>query len=61
MQRRGIDIISLNKIVSDREINEELAKVSLRNLTDFAQEIFYNSKPTTAMIGKVKAIKNFAI
>ena len=61
MQRRGIDIISLNKIVSDREINFELAKVSLKNLTDFAQEIFYNSKPTTAMIGKVKAVKNFAI
>jgi len=59
MQRRGIDIISLNHIVSDAEIHEQLAEVSLKNLTDFASEIFYKSDPTIAMIGKVKKVKNF--
>ena len=61
MQRRGIDIVSLNKIVSDDEINKALQEITLKNLTDFAQETFYNSKPTIAMIGKVKKIKDFSI
>ncbi len=61
MQRRGIDIISLDKIVTDSEINHHLQEVTLKNLTDFAGKIFYESKPTVTMIGKVKSIKEFAL
>lgn len=59
MQRRGTDIIAFDRIITDQEIISELNKITLKKLTNLAEQIFNNSAPTQAMIGKVKGLDKF--
>ena len=56
MQRLGSDILLFNKAHSDEEIVDKFKHISKKDIIEIAQQIF-GSKPTTAMIGKVKKIK----
>ena len=56
MQRLGSDILLFNKVYSDEDIVDKFKHITKKDITKIAQEIF-NSKPTTAMIGKVKKIE----
>jgi len=59
MQKLGSDILSYGRIISDKEVMEKISVVKKTDVTNFAQKIFNNSKPTFAAIGRVKALKNF--
>ena len=56
MQKLGSDILSLGRIVPDREIMEEISQVKKSEIINLAQNIFNNSRATFAAIGKVKGI-----
>jgi predicted Zn-dependent peptidase len=56
MQKLGGDILALNRIVSDREIMKKIAAVGKKDVTNLAEKIFFDSRPTFAAIGKVKGI-----
>ena len=56
MQRLGSDILLFNKVYSDEDIVDKFKHITKKDITKIAQEIF-SSKPTTAMIGKVKKIE----
>jgi len=56
MQKLGSDILNKNKIVKSDEIINKINKVSKKDVVNLAGEIFNNSKPTFAAIGKVKNI-----
>lgn len=57
MQRIGGEILGHGRLISDSEIKEKIANTSKKDVTDLAQNIFNNSKPTFAAIGKVKEVK----
>jgi len=61
MQRRGNDLLMLNKIIEDRDIINELKKITAKNLTNLAEEFIFQSQPTNAIIGKLKNLDNFKI
>lgn len=56
MQRLGSDILLFNKVYSDEDIVDKFKHITKKDITKIAQQIF-SSKPTTAMIGKVKKIE----
>jgi len=56
MQRLGSDILLFNKTYSDNDIIEKFEHITKKDIVKMAQQIF-SSKPTTAMIGKVKKIQ----
>jgi predicted Zn-dependent peptidase len=56
MQKLGSDILSLNRITSDDEISKKIAKITKSDVTKLADQIFNNSKPTFAAIGKVGGV-----
>ncbi len=56
MQKLGSDILLFNKTYSDEDIVEKFKHITKKDITKIAQQIF-SSKPTTAMIGKVKKIE----
>lgn len=56
MQRLGSDVLLFNKIYSDEDIIDKFKNITKKDIIKIAQQIF-SSKPTTAMIGKVKKIK----
>ena len=56
MQRLGSDVLLFQKAHSDEEIIEKFQHITKKNIVQIAQQIF-SSKPTTAMIGKVKKIE----
>ena len=56
MQRLGSDILLFNKAYSDEDIVDKFKHITKKDITKIAQQIF-SSKPTTAMIGKVKKIE----
>ena len=56
MQRLGSDILLFNKVYSDEDIVDKFKHITKKDITEIAQQIF-SSKPTTAMIGKVKKIE----
>ena len=56
MQRLGSDVLLFNKVHSDEDIVEKFKHISKKDIVKIAQQIF-SSKPTTAMIGKVKKIE----
>jgi predicted Zn-dependent peptidase len=56
MQRLGSDILLFNKVYSDEDIIDKFKHITKKDITKIAQQIF-SSKPTTAMIGKVKKIE----
>jgi predicted Zn-dependent peptidase len=45
-----------NKVYSDEDIVDKFKHITKKDITKIAQQIF-SSKPTTAMIGKVKKIE----
>ena len=56
MQRLGSDILLFNKTYSDEDIIDKFEHITKKDIVKIAQQIF-SSKPTTAMIGKVKKIQ----
>jgi predicted Zn-dependent peptidase len=56
MQRLGSDVLLFNRSYSDEDIIEKFQHISKKDIIKIAHQIF-NSKPTTAMIGKVKKIQ----
>jgi predicted Zn-dependent peptidase len=59
MQKLGSDILSLDRIVPDKEIMNKVSAVKKSDITNLADKIFNGSKPTFAAIGKVRSIKEF--
>ena len=57
MQKLGSDILSLDKIISDKEVMNKISTVKKSDITNLAEKIFNGSKPTFAAIGKVKSLK----
>ncbi len=57
MQRVGGEILSHNRLISDKEILEKVASVTKKDLTNLAGKIF-SSKSTLAAIGNVKGLKD---
>ncbi|MBP7710646.1 MAG: insulinase family protein [Rickettsiales bacterium] len=67
MQRLGGDIFSYGRLMGDEEILKKVSAVKKSDITRVAEQIFSDSKPTFAAIGKVgkvmdigKIKKNFA-
>ncbi len=56
MQRLGIDILSHDRVISDKEVIKKISSIKKLEVVNLAQEIF-SSKPTFAAIGKVKNLK----
>lgn len=59
MQKLGSDILNKNRIVPTSEIIEKIGAINKSSVVNLAGEIFNNSKPTFAIIGKVKDIRDF--
>lgn len=59
MQKLGSDILNKNRIVPTSEIIEKIGAINKSGVVNLAGEIFNNSKPTFAIIGKVKDIRDF--
>ena len=59
MQKLGGDILSLDRVVSDREIMKKVLAVKKSDVANLATEIFSGSKPTFAAIGKVKGVDGY--
>lgn len=59
MQKLGSDIITHNKIYSDQEIIHKIDAITKKLVVELAQKIF-TSKPTMAMIGKLKGAKTLS-
>jgi predicted Zn-dependent peptidase len=57
MQKLGSDILSLNKIISDKEVTRRISEVTKADVMKLAQNIFDKSKPTFAAVGKVKDLR----
>ncbi len=53
MQRLGGDIFSYGRLMSDEEILKKVSAVKKSDVTRIAEQIFGDSKPTFAAIGKV--------
>jgi predicted Zn-dependent peptidase len=60
MQKLGSDIISYNKIISDKEIISKIRKITEKEISQLASKIFINTKTTFSAIGNVKNIKSFS-
>lgn len=60
MQKLGNDLLIFNRLINDDEMIEKLKKINLTKLTDLANNIFFGSKPTMAVIGEVKKINEFS-
>jgi predicted Zn-dependent peptidase len=58
LQRLGSDIISHSRIISDKEILDEVLSIKKTDITKLATKIFSSSTPTFACIGEVKKIMN---
>jgi len=56
MQKLGGDILNKNRVIKSEEIIEKINSVRKSDIVNMAGEIFTNSNPTFAMIGKVKDI-----
>jgi predicted Zn-dependent peptidase len=56
MQRLGSDIFSYDRLMSDKEILKKVSAVKKSDITRVAKQIFSNSKPTFAAIGKVSKV-----
>lgn len=59
MQKLGSDIISHNKIISDKEIIDKIKRITEKEISQLASKIFINTKTTFSAIGKVKNIIPF--
>ncbi len=59
MQKLGSDIISHNKIISDKEIIDKIKRITEKEISQLASKIFINTKTTFSAIGKVKNIISF--
>lgn len=57
MQKLGNNILNKNRIINSKEIIEKINTIGKSEISDLAKGIFTNSKPTFAMIGKVKDIE----
>ncbi len=57
MQKLGSDILSLNRIIADKEVIKEVSQVGKNDLQKLAKKIFNSSSPTFAAIGKVKNLE----
>lgn len=57
MQRLGSDILSRDRLILDKEVLKKISAVKKSDIIRVANEIFVDSKPTFAAIGKVKEIK----
>lgn len=60
MQKLGGNILTHNRIIADKEIIDEISAIKKKDLTKLAENIFINTNPTFAAIGKVKDIAEFA-
>jgi len=56
MQRLGGDILSHDRLISDKEILQRVAAVTKADITRVAEAIFTGSSPTFTAIGKVKKV-----
>ena len=57
MQKLGADILNHDKIYTDEEILKKVEEITKKSVTEYAQKLF-NSKPTVAMIGRLKGVKS---
>jgi predicted Zn-dependent peptidase len=55
-QKLGSDVLSYGRIISEEEILDRIAKISKKQLTDFAGKMISNNKINFAAIGKVKGL-----
>ncbi len=62
MQRLGSDILTHDRLISDKEVLEKVSAVRKADVTRVAKDIFGGSKSTFAAIGKVKdVVKKIAV
>lgn len=57
MQKLGSDILALGKIQTSDEIMKKISAVKKSDVTNLAEKIFTDSKPTFAAIGEVDKLK----
>ncbi|MCE3254927.1 MAG: processing peptidase [Rickettsiaceae bacterium] len=58
-QKLGGDVISFNRVISEKEILDKILTISKKNLTDFAGKIISASKPNFSAIGKIKNLNDY--
>ena len=52
-QKIGSNILSYNKIISQKEIIDKINNITLKDVTSYLQKVTTSSKPTIAQIGKI--------
>ncbi|MBL6664842.1 MAG: insulinase family protein [Rickettsiales bacterium] len=57
MQKLGNNILNKNRVIHSEEIIEKINAIQKTEIVDLAGKIFTKSKPTFAMVGKVKDIE----
>jgi predicted Zn-dependent peptidase len=59
MQKAGNNILSFNKIISDKDILNQVKMVKKNDISEMAEKIFFSKKPTLATLGKIKNLMTY--
>jgi predicted Zn-dependent peptidase len=60
MQKLGGDILCYNRYIDSNEIIDKIKNISKKELIELANNIFFGSKPTVAMIGNKSSLMEYS-